>query len=109
MKNEFASRPLETLATQARKVEALSYATRGVINIRNCSELKSILSEDKNIILKAYFKPKVDSGGSFESGKNKLTAEGIDKPRGILNYVYAWSSYREILACHRLNHFNRFQ
>ena len=48
-----------------RQVEALSYATRGVINIQNCPEMESILSEDKNIILIAYSTPKVGSGCNF--------------------------------------------
>lgn len=37
---------------------------------QNSSELQSILSKTKNIILKAYSTQKVGSGGNFESGKH---------------------------------------
>ena len=37
---------------------------------QNSSELQSILSENKNIILKPYTTQKVGSGGNFESGKH---------------------------------------
>ena len=37
---------------------------------QNSSKSKSILSENKNIIVKAYFTQNVGSGGNFEGGKH---------------------------------------
>ena len=52
------------------QVRAIKLHVWPVINIfpQNVPESSSIITEDKNIILKAYSTQKVGSGGNFESG-----------------------------------------
>ena len=52
------------------QVRAIELRVRPIMNIfsQNFPKSSSIITKDKNIILKAYSMQKVGSGGNFESG-----------------------------------------